>query len=108
MLEVLGLPWGPWKVREIAEHLNISLGELIKEYFGVIIEENGEKIIDLRDELRKPCPFLKGDKSCLIYPVRPGPCEDYPIDTDFGDSDIGCPAYKKAIKAHRRKIRTKG
>lgn len=101
--ELLGLPWDPFKVHEIAEHLHISLDDLIVKYYGDIIEENGENFIEFRDDLRKPCRFLGEDKSCLIHLVKPGPCEDYPIDTDFGDSGINCPAYKKAIKVYKRK-----
>ncbi|MDD2902340.1 MAG: YkgJ family cysteine cluster protein [Syntrophales bacterium] len=101
--EQLGLPWDPFKVHEIAEYLDINLDELITRYYGSIIEKDGEKFYELRDELTRPCRLLGKDKSCLIHQVKPGPCEDYPIETDFGDSGIDCPAYKKAIKAYRRK-----
>lgn len=107
--EQLGLPWDIFKNPEIAEHLSISMEELFQKYYGDIIEKDGEKYYEFRDELRKPCRFLGKDKVCLIYRVRPRQCEDYPIETSFGDSGINCPAYKKAIKVYRRKIsKTKG
>jgi Fe-S-cluster containining protein len=99
----LGLPWDISKNPEIAEHLNIGLEEFFQKYYGNIIEKDGKKYYEFRDELRKPCQFLGKDKVCLIYQVRPRQCEDYPIETNHGDSGINCPAYKKAIKVFRLK-----
>ena len=78
--EKLGLPWEPGKFQEIADFLNISVKNLIENYYGTFVK-NG---IELDDNKRIPCPFLSkeknGNATCRIYSVRPNACISFPTD----------------------------
>lgn len=78
--EKLGLSWPTGKnLEEMAKFLKIHPDTLITRYYGKIIEKNGKKFIRrYQKDRRTPCPFLRNDKSCEIYPVRPNPCRAYP------------------------------
>ncbi len=97
--EETGLPWDPHRSHKIAEFLNISISQLIEKYYGRITSDGTHW--ESEEEKRTPCPFLKSEgvqKSCLIYPVRPEPCELYPFETDFGRCGVDCPAAKKVLE----------
>jgi Fe-S-cluster containining protein len=79
----------------MAKFLKIQPNDLIVQYYGKIVEEDGKEFVEKYEEDRRtPCPFLGDDKNCKIYPVRPDPCRLYPIDTDFGRCGIDCPGME--------------
>lgn len=97
--EKLGLPWPSGRnLEEMAKFLKIDPDDIIEQYYGKIVEDNGNKFIEkYREDRRTPCPFLGSDKNCKIYPVRPDPCRTYPLDTDFGRCGIDCPGMKSIL-----------
>lgn len=89
----IGLPYDHKNIFEIAEHLSLTIEQVINEYYGQVVD-NG-KAWESDDCKRTPCPFLRinGDmKFCSIYEVRPPGCRLYPFDTDFGRNGVDCPA----------------
>jgi Fe-S-cluster containining protein len=90
----LGLPWNGNNIEKMAEFLEMSPEDLVTRYYGDITMEDGEEFINLDFGLTTPCPFLRKDKTCQIYPVRPNECKAYPIETDFGRCGVDCPAMK--------------
>lgn len=91
--ENLGLPWPAGRLEEMAKFLNMDPDDLIRRYYGEIVEKDGKKFVEKYQENRRtPCPFLQSNKNCAIYLVRPNPCRAYPLDTDFGRCGIDCPA----------------
>lgn len=95
--EEIGLPYDPERISEMAKFINMSLDQMWEKYYGKIIQEGDKKLWESEDHKRTPCLFFKsteGEKSCLIYPVRPKGCKLYPIDTDFGRGNVDCPAAK--------------
>ena len=97
--EKLGLPWPSGRnLEEMAKFLKVQPNNLIVQYYGKIVEENGKEFVEKYEEDRRiPCPFLGNDKNCKIYPVRPDPCRLYPIDTDFGRYGIDCPGMENIL-----------
>lgn len=61
-------------------------------------KEVGLKYREFDDHKRTPCPFLRsesgGQKTCIIYEVRPRGCRLYPFDTDFGRGGVNCPGAR--------------
>lgn len=93
----IGLPYDAKSAIAIATFLNISLTELIKIYYGKVVQE--EQCWRSEDRKRTPCPFLEKDGkrySCKIYSIRPYGCKSYPFATDFGCQEIDCPAARIA------------
>ena len=87
----IGLPWDVMRLRKMAEILDIIQEDLIERYYGIIVMENGKKMIHWDDAKRTPCPFLLPDNTCRIYNVRPDGCRVYPIETDCGRQGVDCP-----------------
>ena len=86
--EIIGLPYDPDSIYQIAVFLKMPVEKFIKNYYCESV-----------DNKRTPCPFLKhidGKCFCEIYSVRPEGCRLYPIDTDGGREDIDCPAWEIA------------
>lgn len=91
--EELGLPYDPDRLKEMADYLRVSVNQLIETYYGKYI--NNDKQIELDDNKRQPCPFIRSDKDskiCTIYSVRPQGCKLYPLETDFGRGGVDCRA----------------
>lgn len=91
----IGLPYDAQRLPDIAKFLGIDLDEVLNRYYG---HRTTDGMLEFDDQKRKPCPFLEkhGDRTaCGIHSVRPSGCRAYPIDTDFGDGGIGCPAYQE-------------
>lgn len=97
--ERLGLPWPSSRnLEEMTKFLKMHPKDLIVQYYGRTIEEDGKEFVEkYKEDRRTPCPFLGSDKNCKIYPVRPDPCRAYPIDTDFGRCEIDCPGMKNIL-----------
>lgn len=94
----IGLPYDADRIFEIAEHLKMSLDELIEKFYGKVSPDGSSFYFD--DSKRTPCPFLSisEEKSvCRIYTVRPEGCRLYPIDTDGGREGVACPAWEIAF-----------
>lgn len=97
----IGLPWDPQRTNKIAKYLGISAAQLIEKYYGKIVKTQEGIHLEFEETKRTPCPFLESAgpyKICIIYSVRPGPCELYPLETDFGTCGVNCPAFKKLEK----------
>ena len=88
------LPRDPEKLKAIADFLEIQMGELIERYYGRIFMQDGISMVEWQPEKQSPCPFLKADNTCSIYPVRPLACQIYPIETDGGRAAVACPGLK--------------
>jgi len=98
--EKLGLPWPAGRLEVMAEFLNMDPDDLIRRYYGEIVERDGKKFVKKYQENRRiPCPFLQSNKSCEIYSVRPIPYRAYPLDTDFGRCGIDCPAARDLFES---------
>ena len=93
--EKLGLPYEPSKFQEIADFLNISVKDLVENYYGEYTGNGGE--IELDDDKRIPCPFLtkevNGNTACRIYSVRPIDCISFPVKPLRNDF-MECPSIK--------------
>lgn len=61
------------EILKISEYLKIPVEDFKKKYFQHGITRNYLKI---------PCPFLKDNNICTIYPVRPKLCREYPFVID--------------------------
>jgi Fe-S-cluster containining protein len=77
--------------------------DLISKIFGeedncIPQKEVGRKYLEFEDRKRTPCPFLSleagGQKTCIIYTVRPLGCRLYPLETDGGRGDVDCPGAR--------------
>lgn len=88
----IGLPYDPRFVRRLANNYESSFEKIIERYYGRWINDNKWTSME---EKRTPCPFLKENKRCKIYSIRPDSCRAYPLDTDFGRQEVNCPAYKE-------------
>ena len=94
----LGLPFpdGAQGLPEVAEFLGMDYDEMLQKYYG---HRTADDKFQIDEHKRKPCPFLEkrnDGMACGIYSVRPNGCRAYPIDTNFGDGGIHCPAYREA------------
>jgi len=58
-------------LKKISKYLKISLKTLIEQYADYNLKTGKIRII-------MPCSFLKNNK-CIIYPVRPEVCRNYPV-----------------------------
>lgn len=99
-----GLPYDRESAIRIAEFLDISMSEVIEQYYGKVVQ-HGEPWL-LQDAKGKPCPFLKkdgGKYSCKIYHIRPDGCKMYPFGTDAGCQGVDCPASRIATDRFERK-----
>jgi len=86
---------------KVAKYFGTSVEEVISKYFGEIVSVSKDGIQIRLTKPWKPCPFLKGNE-CSIYPIRPYPCICFPVKTDFGDCEIGCPGKLEAMRAMKR------
>lgn len=72
------------EIEKIAEHLQISIKEFLRKYTRLV---NG-KVSLLEDKKSFDCVFLKDQKFCTIYNVRPKQCKTYPFwDEVFSSED---------------------
>lgn len=94
----IGVQFGYFNPSFIASHLGLTPCDVVTKYLGEVISESKEEIQFKPTRPQTPCPFLS-DNLCSIHDVRPGPCQVFPIATDFGDHGIGCPAKIEATKA---------
>ncbi len=85
----IGLPHDPAAVRKIADRFSISTSQVIERYYGRS-RRGGDW--ESQPEKRIPCPFLTEENLCSIHDIRPYGCRAYPLDTNFGRSEIDCPA----------------
>lgn len=100
----IGLPYDPESIFQIADHLNLSIDEVINKYYGRTIDDG--KAWKSEDHKRTPCPFLIADgdiRCCAIYSVRPSGCKFYPFDTDFGRAGVDCKAEEAVCAKLREK-----
>jgi len=94
----LSVGLAPFDIHRIAEFLRLNIKDFIIKYLGEITsEEDGEMRYKLTKP-SKPCPFLSYSNMCTVYEVRPLACRSFPLETDFGDSGIGCQGYKQVKK----------
>ncbi|MFH1370173.1 MAG: YkgJ family cysteine cluster protein [Planctomycetota bacterium] len=66
------------EIRLIARHLNMSVGELKKQY----LKRVGLRLTIIEDVRTRDCIFLRKGregKVCMIYPVRPRQCRSWPF-----------------------------
>ncbi|MFO7850688.1 MAG: YkgJ family cysteine cluster protein [Spirochaetia bacterium] len=55
----------------LAKALSLSKKEIEELYFAT--DEDGDTVFNTH-----PCPFLQGNKLCLVYEHRPKACREYP------------------------------
>jgi Fe-S-cluster containining protein len=94
----IGLPYDPEKIFEMANFLEMSVNDVIENYYGRLTPDSTQWVSN--DSKRTPCPFLElseGKYFCKIYSVRPNGCRLYPIDTDGGRGGVDCPGWQIAF-----------
>jgi Fe-S-cluster containining protein len=99
----IGLPYDPESIFSIANHLGLTIDQVIAKFYGRIVD--GGHAWESEDCKRKPCPFLRTDgdmKSCEIYLIRPAGCKKYPFDTDFGRAGVDCTAAETVYAKLRK------
>jgi Fe-S-cluster containining protein len=82
------------EIERIAKYLKIPIGELRRKYLTRI----GFRTTIVEQDNTKDCIFLKkidGDKKCIIYPVRPSQCRNWPF---WPDNLKGPSAWNQAIQ----------
>jgi len=79
-------------VQRIADHLNMSYAEALRDYVVQRLSADGHYVGYLRkvtDDIASQCVFLKGTRSgkyyCGIYSARPGDCREF---TPIGCEDV--------------------
>lgn len=74
---------------QLADHLKMSEDAVIKKY------KIKERVVEGSFEfyLPAPCPFVKKDNSCSIYPIRPKNCKIYPLGQYKEHMSLRCPAF---------------
>lgn len=88
----IGIPWSELDPRQVADYLNMEIGEFLDLYGFIVNEYSAE--IEHTELSATPCPFLKYQKKravCKIYPVRPWICKGYP------GPGISCSAGRKGL-----------
>jgi uncharacterized protein len=58
-------------IQRIASHLKLRPAAFTEQYLH--LDEDEDYVLN-----EAPCPFLAPDNYCLIYPVRPKACREYP------------------------------
>lgn len=94
-----GVNWRYMNFHKIGKYLGLTPKEVVIKYLA----EDGPSNVPAGERKTKPqypCPFLKGN-DCGIYPVRPGPCESFPVETNFGGRGVECPGEKEAVRSWR-------
>jgi Fe-S-cluster containining protein len=94
----MGVDLGPMDIERISRHLRLERARFVREYVGDVKTGDNGSLTIVRRKPPAPCSFLTESNACLIYSVRPSPCRSFPIETDSGDSGIGCPGRKLFLK----------
>lgn len=79
------------ELAEIANALDMPLEELVREYTEVTRDRRG---LTLVEQPNGHCIFLDENGDCIIYPVRPQQCRDFPNKWNF-------PGFEKQCNAER-------
>lgn len=58
-------------IGRLSRSFKMKPGDFTQTYLKV--DDDGDYIFQ-----SMPCPFIKEDNCCLVYPERPGACRDYP------------------------------
>lgn len=76
------------EIREIAAFLGMEEGLFVERYTRLRVDRRGLSIIDRSDH---SCIFLEGN-DCVINPVKPQQCRDFPNKWNF-------PGWRKVCEA---------
>jgi len=76
----------------IAEYLDITIEELIEKFTALTADRQSLTVVENPDG---SCAFLDRDNTCMINPVKPQQCRDFPAKWQAG-------TYQKFCKAERR------
>lgn len=68
----------PWDVVRLARGLGITTGEILRKCAVLQLNPNTKLPVAFLS-IVAPCPFLRGDGRCQVYPHRPKVCRAYPI-----------------------------
>lgn len=74
-----------------------------EEFQAVLKNKLAENRTEKEKGLKPPCPFLKGDNTCLIYAVRPFSCRQLYSVRECRDS--GPMAHRQAVESARLTVR---
>ena len=72
---------------KIAQHLDKSIEDIRKLHDEAYCKKFTKSPVN--------CCFLDYKNRCSIYPMRPEPCQLYPLDTDCGAGDVHCGGYQE-------------
>lgn len=73
----------PYDIIRLKKRLGISSEDFLNSYAGVAQGSNPffpSVVMRMRDDQEKSCPFLDGEKGCLVYEDRPSACRTYPLE----------------------------
>ncbi|MFH1231626.1 MAG: YkgJ family cysteine cluster protein [Planctomycetota bacterium] len=74
-------------VSRISQYLNKTSREIEKQHTECYNKKFTSTPAD--------CYFLNNKNQCMIYPLRPISCRNYPVFTDFGANDIECLGHQE-------------
>ena len=83
------------EVDKISDFLGISPEDFVATYTKLTKDRRGLTIVEREDGA---CRFLNDDESCMIQPVKPQQCVDFPHKWNFPGFEDECPAIKLKIK----------
>ena len=79
----------------MAAHLQVSENDFIQRYTKLRLDRQG---LSLMDKPTGECIFLE-DNGCLVQPVKPQQCRDFPNLWNFKGAEKQCKAKPKDVSA---------
>ncbi len=75
----------------IAAFLGLDLGDFLDKYTRITADGYDLSLIEREDE---SCIFITEDNECMIQPVKPKQCRDFPEHWNFPGFERSCKAEK--------------
>jgi Fe-S-cluster containining protein len=83
------------EITRMAAHLQVSENDFIQRYTKLRLDRQG---LSLMDKPTGECIFLE-DNGCLVQPVKPQQCRDFPNLWNFKGAEKQCKAKPKDVSA---------
>ena len=86
------------EISAIAMHLGMSMSDFSAKYLTTAVNLEDRAVLSLANKPDGGCVFLDGPL-CMVYPVRPRQCADFPLVWRNEGQDKECPALRDMLIA---------